>query len=283
VFCVAVSVDVCAFVYMCVCACVCVCVCVCVFLQEHVCLSVCPVLQSWCLLPYLTLLSLQAGCPQLFWTASLLCTLVEKCPSIAPAAIDANVVPGLVRVLGEVRTRFSSGLEDTGNLWEVVEPPLSCLKQLLWYNMLSIGALGKAAVDAGIVPILVDLLKFDDEVTIVLVVRVSALLLVPAPRETVGAWGRDLMRASARLLTASRPVTQRDTIEMLAKIGETHPQLLVDCHTWGIDDAVQRLTIDSDVATAAAALKLKKLFGRAQKRQDVSQPSQTTSDHLAHC
>ncbi len=120
------------------------------------------------------------------------------------------------------------------------------------------------AVHAGIVPVLIELLallrSLPDEEMAYIVAGVSGLILVPAISGGIGPWAVGLLRALARLLSADPPMAAQMSLSLLYEVGAEHPDLVVDCRTWGIEDSLQRLTLHSDPKTAESAVKLQQLF-----------------------
>jgi hypothetical protein len=207
--------------------------------------------------------------PELFRISAVLSPLLDASSQSIPAAIEANVVPGLVRVLKEVQRRRQSGdpLEDT---LAALAKPIDCLKDLLQHDMAKAGTLWKTAVDAGIVPITIDLLTLDDEQTSIGLVLVSGFILMVLPRGEAQSWEGGLLRAVAKLLTSTSPMVLQVTADVVFNVAFMHPELIVDCRTWGIEDAVQRLTMHIDPGIAAPANRVNNLFFHVDRVPEVT-------------
>jgi hypothetical protein len=111
----------------------------------------------------------------------------------------------------------------------------------------------QAAIDAGIVTVLSDLLVVDEEPTVVSLLTLLSWLMLATPAGTAGAWGRGLPRAVAGLLISKRLVVPARAVNILSMMALTQKGLLVDYQSWGLGDVVQRLTRHRDPETAAAA------------------------------
>ncbi len=179
--------------------------------------------------------------------------------------LKANLAPDLVRALRELRPpRYKSGASPARNC-APLDPPLTCLLLLFRAN---IGNPGQEIdgnsmqpmINAGIIPVFIDLLKLGHEPTTVKIVELSGLLLLPAYPGQIVPGGVGLLRALAQLLDAVPPVTSRVAAVTLYNVGAAHPELTVDCRTWGIEDTVQQLTLHADRATAVAASRVNKLL-----------------------
>jgi hypothetical protein len=61
-------------------------------------------------------------------------------------------------------------------------------------------------------------------------------------------------------------------VETLVDVGSQHPELLVDCHTWGIEDSVERMTRHSDLDCRVKAVLLRDLLSsiKVQREHDSS-------------
>jgi hypothetical protein len=221
----------------------------------------------------------QAGSGDLLNICCLLNRLLHLLPCFIPAAINGNVIPGLVHVLRGTRMDNGSGQEGPVLTPRVPKDALICIHHVMLYDMDHGKGLWKTAVDAGIVPVLVHLLTPPDESTIDSTLAVSEMVLMSAPQGETGGWGLALLRACARLLCASPQVAGHNVVEMLHNVGTAHPALLMGWQTWGIDDGLQQLTMHRDPGTAAAALGLQMLLPSCIKGPDVS-PVLPCTEHL---
>ncbi len=201
---------------------------------------------------------------------SVLQALLKLLPHYIPVAIKANIGPGLVRVLSKARKDGSSSPQHLGLMLKALRFALGSLGDFMRYDMANRRELWKSADDWGIIPVLVDVLTLRHEATVELALEVSGMLLMSAPKGSLGQAGLGLMRASARVLCGDRPVAVQRAAQMVHDVGARHPELIADCHTWGIDDSLQRLTMHSDAGPAAAACQLKKLLSCVKPKPDVS-------------
>jgi hypothetical protein len=220
-------------------------------------------------------LSYKSFCLQADWLnrtfiAALLKRLFELVPCFIPASIKANVCPSLVNLMREASMEGAVDPDYRGLIPTGVDNALSCLNHLMRYDMTHGRGMWTAAVNAGVVPVLADLLTRPHKTTTATALELSGMLLMSAPRGEAGRWGSDLVRASARLLTANPPVAVRDAVEMLHKVGFARPELIADWQSWGIDDSLHRLTMHNDQGTAAAARQLETLLSRIKDEPDVS-------------
>jgi hypothetical protein len=227
--------------------------------------------------PSLPEVRVQADWPILARVAALLSTLLSWTPRFIPAAIRGNVSSGLVRVLRKAHTDGKPSAQHLGASCQAVHYTLSCLTEIMVYDSTHRKVFWRPAVNAGIVPVLIDLLTHRHEQTVSKTLELSGMLLTSAPEGEVGQWGLGLVHATTRVLSADRPVAVRNAAEMLHKVGSAHPCLIADCHTWRIDDSLQQLTTHSDPGTAAAALHLKKLLSSVKPEPDVSPLLNSTS------
>jgi hypothetical protein len=193
--------------------------------------------------------------------------LLDECPSSLPAAIEANLTAGLVSCVPKLQGRSLMKHRDA-KLNEVTLA-LACLEELVKHGITKGGRLWTDAAVAGIFPVLTKLLRVKHEPTIIQALVLSAFLILPVPPGQVGSRAEGVPRAIAGLLTAESPVAGR-AAAMLSYIISTHPKLVRDWPTWGINDALQRLTMHSDPDTAAAAVELQKGLSGVEQCTDVS-------------
>jgi hypothetical protein len=213
---------------------------------------------------------LQADWPDLARIPALLSAILTHIPRYIPAAIRGNVTSGLVRVVRKARTDGKLDFKYLGFTCQALRLAVSCLTELMRYDTKHRKEVWRSAVNAEIVPVLIDLLTAGHEQTVSTTLELSGMLLVSAPEGEVARWGVGLVHATTRVLTGHRPVAVRHAAEMLHKVGMAHPCLIADCHTWGIDNSLQQLTMHSDPGTAAAACQLKKLLSGVKPAPDVS-------------
>jgi hypothetical protein len=196
---------------------------------------------------------LQAKMPVLLQIPKLLLPLLIDCPAFIPAAREANLTAGLIDVL---RAFLPGGypLGEKPLEGALVIYPVSCLSRLIGHpkeDDYSTEFMGPA-MDAGIVSVLTDLVMQRDEETTGVLLGLVLLVLLAVPQGGAGG----LPRAVAGLLSFDCPKTLGVTTEMLSCIASMRPDLILDCHTWGIKDSLERLTLNNDEGTAAAARKL---------------------------
>jgi hypothetical protein len=173
-------------------------------------------------------------------------------------------------VLRRARTDGTPNAKYLVLICQALGAALSCLSDLMRYDSTHRKEFWSSAVNAGIVPVLIDLLTAGHEQTVSKTLELSGMLLTSAPEGEVTRWGVGLVHACTRLLSADRPVAVRVAAEMLHIVGETHHALIADCHTWGIDLSLQRLTMHSDPGTACAAHQLKNLLSCVKPKPNVS-------------
>ncbi len=213
---------------------------------------------------------MQADWPNLAHLPGLLSAFFTWIPRYLPAAIRGNITPGIVRVLRKARADATPDAKHIGAICQALGFALDCLTALMRYDVDHAKKLWRSAVNAEIVPVLIDLLTHRHEQTVCKTLELSGMLLMSAPEAEVARWGVGLVYATTRVLSADRPAAVRDAAEMLHKVGTAHPCLIADCHTWRIDNSLQRLTMHSDPGTAAAARHLKKLLSSVRPQPDVS-------------
>jgi hypothetical protein len=122
--------------------------------------------------------------------SQLLHGLLLRIPDLVPVAIKENATPGLVRVLSEFRPHPHASVAPSFDISEALEPALICLPQLLKYDITNRMGAWQAAIDAGIVTVLSDLLVVDDEPTVVSLLTLLSWLMMATPAGTAGPWGR---------------------------------------------------------------------------------------------
>jgi hypothetical protein len=201
---------------------------------------------------------------------ALLWNLFFVHPCFKTAALEMKVTPGLVSALHQLLLHGGSTPETLHTMRDGLNTALNCLEDLVQYDMLEGGDSCSSAVDAGVGPVLVEVLMLGHEPTVVKALEVSRMLLMAAPEEDTGEWRVGLVCATARLLSADPPVAVRDAVELLHLVGMTDLQLIADCYTSGIEDGLQRVTVHSEPGIRTAAHKLKELLFCGIKGPDVS-------------
>jgi hypothetical protein len=176
---------------------------------------------------------------------------------VIPIAVEANLTPGLVRVMRKLRPGHPSAARQRPDHFGIplVAIPLMCLAQIAEKgNVGDKTAFWKPAVDAGMVRVITDLLHaLDNASTIANILRLSEGVLLACPPGGVDDWAGGLPRAIAGLLTARPPVALGAAVHTLFDVGVLRPDLLAGFPTWGAHESVQQLTGDSHFRTAAAA------------------------------
>jgi hypothetical protein len=204
--------------------------------------------------PFMSKFALQVDGRQLLQIPLVLSQLLDASPLFAPAAIKANLAPSLIRILRKFRKARRPADAGPNDLFAAYECSAKCLKQLFEYDMDNGKTLWKPAVDLGIMPIFLDLLTVDHNLTKVEVTMAAGFLLLSVPAGQAESVDAGIMRTIAGLLlTSSSPLVLGTAVDILFNVGYEHPELIVDCRTWGIEQSLQRLTLhaEADVATAA--------------------------------
>jgi hypothetical protein len=198
-------------------------------------------------------------------------TLFQSCPCFRPAAAKSNLIPHVLRLLRNLHA--GSILEDPDENRAALHFPLLCLFVFMLYDKRDTRELWKPSIDAEIVSVVCDLLALGDEPTVMKVLKASGRALVSGQPAKALRWAPGLTRAIAQLLTAGPPVAVREAAEILLHVARTRPHLIEDCHTWGIEASVQRLSMDNDPAVAAAADQLWKLLFSGKQDTEVRVPT----------
>lgn len=120
------------------------------------------------------------------------------------AALQANLTPGLVRIIRELRSDREAADEDG---WRrAINSPLVCFCQLAEaVDNNDATGFWRPAVDAGMVPVLIDMLN-EPYLAVKWVMRLAARLLLAAPIGGVEVWAGGLPRAVAGLISTRPPV-----------------------------------------------------------------------------
>jgi hypothetical protein len=200
--------------------------------------------------------SLQAEAELIIVTSMIASDLFDSSPDFIAAFAKADVTRGLVCVLRKLKAVPYRRGEPPLEVNAAIHACLSCLMELLVLHMDDARGPRKSAVEAGIVPLFIDMLALRHEPTIYLVLRLVFPVLVPADRGEVQQWAGGLLRAVSELLLASPPIAPERAADALFQLGAVHRPLIADYRSWGIDASVQRLSRHSDPETAEAATKL---------------------------
>jgi hypothetical protein len=119
--------------------------------------------------------------------------------------------------------------------------------------------LWKAAFDAGLVPVLCNMLRRGDEATVDSALTLATRLMRVTPpglQGLEGRWASELPRAVAGLITAKPEVPPAAAIKALLNICSTHRDVLMDSHQRGLWDTLKLFSTHSDPEIAAAAKEL---------------------------
>ncbi len=111
---------------------------------------------------------LQAGEDPILQLPVLLEAVLACHPESIAAAAKAHVIPGLFRVLRNLRP-FSE---------RVIRSPLRCLRSLCEYDMTHDLVLPKLAHEAGMIPVFSELLKLGDEEALAQLLAVAGYVLM---------------------------------------------------------------------------------------------------------
>lgn len=207
---------------------------------------------------------------RLLWEMpGFLSSLIVCSPPYMSAALDANLTPALVRIICTLRSGHYAAAE--GVVTAVIDNPIITLMNLVrGADARHATGFWKPAIDAGVVPIFIDLLTFHWR-TVKFILWLSHHLLAAAPSGSPGAWAGALPRAIAGLISAGPPKAL-DAVEMLFSVGLIRKDVLANFHTWGVSSTLQRLTTDESPNMAAAA---KGLVFLVDDGPDVSCPAIT--------
>jgi hypothetical protein len=179
--------------------------------------------------------SLQAEFPKLFGILFFLKKVLFHSTDYRRAAIKGNLIPGLVRALREYGPRPNTSVESvcTG-----LETPISCLTSMMWEDPMK--ECWKPAIDAGLVPLLVDYLALPHAVTVSQLLHLVIRLLVATPQGVDWRWACGLPDALVQLMKAPvlSPAVASQAMSALVHMCQMHRQLLAE---YGIIDRVQEI------------------------------------------
>jgi hypothetical protein len=139
------------------------------------------------------------------------------------------------------------------------EAAVTCLCQVMQDETAHSKELWKGAFDAGLVPILCNMLRSGDEVVVDRALTLATCLMRVTPpglEGLEGRWASELLRAVAELITAKPEVPLLAAIKALLNICSTHRGVLMGSHKQGLGDTLKLLSTHSDPETAAAAKEL---------------------------
>jgi hypothetical protein len=207
----------------------------------------------------------QADGYKLLLACEMLNGLLSHSPDLIPTAIKANVTPGLLRVLHELLAHPESVVEVRGDMGSNLSFPISCLSNIMWYRTDDKAAAWEALVDAGIVPLLCDLVVFGHDKLMTNIGRlVSSLVLVTTPGLATLYMG-ELPRSLAGLIKRRPPVAPGSNADTLYFMAMKREELLEDYQSFGLGPSLKRLARHNDPHTAAAAEQLLHLITKGKK------------------
>jgi hypothetical protein len=193
----------------------------------------------------------------LYLAPKLLYALFECSPRFVAAAQRMDVTQLLICLLRQLAPpRGLPIAEHHPGLLLGLEAPLQSLRALLAHDLDTALSGFKPVIDAGLVPVLMDLLRLRHEPSAAQALHLAETLLLATPHGNPPRWSWGLMGAVAGLLSAEPPVEPGRAAEVLFHVGMERRQLIVDYQPWGIDASVRRLARSPDAETAAAAKKL---------------------------
>ncbi len=181
------------------------------------------------------------GTERLLQPTMVLVMLLDGSPHSILAANTQNITAGLVRVLHQFSSKPHNRVQNSHGTCLAIDFPLLCLIRLMELdNEKELGA-WKPAYDAGLAPVLCNLLTSCEEPAVSKVLRLSMALVRVTPPGNEGQWAGRLPREIARLLTAKPLVAAAQAINALFMRCGMHLQLLVECHNWGLGDSLKEL------------------------------------------
>jgi hypothetical protein len=150
--------------------------------------------------------------------------------------MEANLIPDLVRALRELRPpRYRTEDSLKADCVPLIHP-LACLEQLFEDDLDNDHGLRKTAVQAGLVPGLMDLLTLSHEPTTDKIIELAGSLLKYYPEGEARPWVTVLMRAIVQQILAHPPAALNDAAVTLYNVGVTHPELIKKCYACGMKD-----------------------------------------------
>jgi hypothetical protein len=178
----------------------------------------------------------------------LLMAFLERGPEFIPAAAKGNITPGLFRAQRRLCSFIGKPCDKM-----VIRAPSKCLRLLFMYHLRDDRGLPEHANEAGLIPILGELLKMGDELARVDVLALADIILLTPPFGHTASVAPGFMRAIAGLITAKRPVALTYALDELFALGVVRRELIMDFNTWDVAGVVERLAQNSDADIAHAA------------------------------
>jgi hypothetical protein len=201
---------------------------------------------------------------------TVLSSAFDDSPRFISGAIAANLVPGIVRALRRICVSLASGAGPASTRCPRPEPALKVLTELLESEEGEVSGVRETAINAGVIPVLVKLLRIPHESIVVRALGLAVPLMTAGPCGSSGGAARgagELLRAIAGLISATPPLAAGKAADALFDILKVQPDLIVDYQSWGIDDTLRQLTTPCDLGTAASA---KSLLSLVDKQVGVS-------------
>jgi hypothetical protein len=142
---------------------------------------------------------------RLLLVTSVLVILLDCCPCSRLSANMDNITTGLVRVLRQLSSKPHTRVQSSNGFCLALDSPLLCLCQLMKIDRDEKLGTWKMACNAGIVPVICNLLTVCEEAAISKVLDLAVSLMRANPPGNDTQWAGRLPRETARLLTA-RPL-----------------------------------------------------------------------------
>jgi hypothetical protein len=193
---------------------------------------------------------------RLLLATKLLIMLLDCSPRYHLAANVGDIIAGLVRVLRKFSSKPHAQVQSSNGICLALDPPLLCLCQIVQFDKAKELGTWKAAYDAGIVPIMCDLLTVCKAAAVSKVLDLAMSLMGATPPGKEGHWAGRLPREIARLLTARPVLAAAQAANTLSMMCTTHPQLLMECQALGLGESLKELSTNSNPETTAAAKQL---------------------------
>jgi hypothetical protein len=191
----------------------------------------------------------------LYLVPKLLYALFECSPRFVAAAEGMDMTKLLIRLLRQLVPPAGSPIAEPHVLLGL-EALLQSLRALLAHDLDTALSGFKPIIDAGLVPVLINLLSLRHEPSAAQALHLAETLLLATPHGNPPRWSWGLMGAVAGLLSAEPPVKPDRAAEVLFHVGMERRQLIADYQPWGIDASVRRLARSPHAGTAANAKKL---------------------------
>ncbi len=169
--------------------------------------------------------SLQAEFPKLFGILFFLKNVLHHSTNYCSAAVKGNLIPGLVHPLREYGPRPNSSVESvcTG-----LETPISCLTMVMGEDPMK--KCWKPAIDADLVPLLVDYLALPHAVSVNQLLHLVIRLLVATPKGVDWRWARGLPDALVQLMKGPvlSPAVAGEAMSALLNMCQMHRELVAE-------------------------------------------------------